>query len=277
MHKKLEVEISVIISTYNSPEWLKKVIISYFCQTFKNFELIIADYGSTSETKELITDFCRSSPFPIIHVWQPDKGFNKCEILNKAILKASSNYIIMSDGDCIARNDFVETHLNKRRKGYFLSGGYFKLPMNISKCIGEKDIISQNCFDVNWLLSKGIDNTFKLNKLNSRGLKEKILNNLTTTKATWNGHNSSGWKQDMIKINGFNESMKYGGEDREFGERLFNNGIKSLQIRYSAICLHLDHTRDYVNSKEIGKNKLIRENTRKMKIIITQLGINKIN
>ena len=35
--------------------------------------------------------------------------------------------------------------------------------------------------------------------------------------------------------------MHYGGQDREFGERMFNLGIKSKQIRYSAIVLHLDH------------------------------------
>lgn len=64
-----------------------------------------------------------------------------------------------------------------------------------------------------------------------------ILNAVTTTKPTWNGHNASGWMEDVMRVNGYDERMEYGGQDREFGERLVNCGITGLQIRYSAICL----------------------------------------
>ena len=68
--------------------------------------------------------------------------------------------------------------------------------------------------------------------------------------------------------------MQYGGQDRELGERLFNNGVKSKQIRYSAICVHLDHPRGYVNQATWDKNYAIRENTRKNKKKWTEMGIN---
>jgi len=74
---------------------------------------------------------------------------------------------------------------------------------------------------------------------------KNFLNTLTTTNPTWNGHNVSGWKDDVIAVNGYNEDMQYGGLDRELGERLINYGIKGKQIRYSAICVHLDHPRPY--------------------------------
>jgi hypothetical protein len=63
------------------------------------------------------------------------------------------------------------------------------------------------------------------------------MNWVTPTKKTWNGHNSSGFKSDIVDINGFNNDMQYGGEDRELGERLFNKQIFSKQIRYAAICI----------------------------------------
>lgn len=45
-------------------------------------------------------------------------------------------------------------------------------------------------------------------------------------------------------------------EDKiEFGERLVNCGITGLQIRYSAICLHLDHARGYINQKAWDRNR----------------------
>ena len=77
----------------------------------------------------------------------------------------------------------------------------------------------------------------------------------------------------MLTINGFNEEMQYGGQDREFGERFINLGLKSKQIRYSAILLHLDHSRPYKTPESIAKNVAIRKNTRRTGIIETPLGI----
>lgn len=270
---KNKIKVSVIISTYNSEEWLEKVLWGYEMQTEKSFEMIVADDGSKQSTFDLIDSMRKEVSFPIIHVWQEDDGFQKSKILNKAILKANAEYLLMSDGDCIPRKDFVETHLKHRKKGFFLSGGYFMLPMNISKSITKEDILSQQCFDLNWLKNKGLKTSFKNKKLTSKGVLQALLNNITPTNSSWNGHNASGWKEDVIKVNGFDERMQYGGQDRELGERLINAGIKSKQIRYSAICIHLDHPRGYKNEDSIVKNRMIREITKKNKKDWTDFGI----
>jgi glycosyltransferase involved in cell wall biosynthesis len=265
---------TVIFSTYNSEEWLEKVIIGFSVQTEQDFEIVIADDGSTDKTKELIDRLCKEIAIPIKHVWQEDHGFQKTKILNKAILAAASDYLIFTDGDCIPRNDFVAVHLNHRESGYFLSGGYFKLPMNVSKLITKEDIINQRCFQLKWLKLHGLAKSIKNSKLIAQGFWTKVLNKATPTNPSWNGHNASGWKKDLLEINGFNQEMQYGGEDRELGERLFNLGIKSKQIRYSAICVHLDHARGYVNQEAIDKNRAIRDYTLKNKVIKTPNGIN---
>lgn len=270
-----DLEISVIISTYNSKKWLKHVLTGYNCQTLYNFEIVIADDGSKDDTKEMIEAFKLEAHFPITHVWHEDDGFQKSKILNKAILACKTNYIIMSDGDCIPRKDFIDTHYKHREPGYFLSGGYYKLTMPISNKINKEIINNQTCFNLKWLLQNGLKRSFKNNKLNSFGNKEKFLNWITPTKATWNGHNASGWKEDIIKVNGFDERMQYGGQDRELGERLVNLGIQSKQIRYSAIVIHLDHPRGYMNKKSWTINNNIRKNTRKNKVQFTPFGIKK--
>lgn len=267
---------SVIISTYNQPVWLEKVLWSYEVQTVKDFEIIIADDGSTSETKALIDVFIKHSLLKITHVWQEDKGFRKTKILNKGIVKSRSDYLIFTDGDCIARKDFVETHLKLKRDNWFLSGGYFKLPKAVSYVISKEDIKTQQCFDIHWLLLQGVPNSFKINKLNSKGFKELLLNTFTTTKATFDGMNISGYKTHILKVNGFDERMEYGGEDRELGERLINNGIKFKQIRYSAICIHLFHQHDYVDEAMIKRNNHIRKATKLQKLTYTNFGINKV-
>ncbi len=265
--------VSVIISTFNQPAWLEKVIIGFENQTEKKFNIVIADDGSSEETANLIQKYKKRNKIEIIHIWHKDNGFQKTKILNKSILATQAEYLIFIDGDCIPRKDFVDVHIKNREKGYFLSGGYFKLPMHISKIIAEEDICNEKCFDLKWLKSNGLKTSFKNNKLSKIKLKTAILNCITTTEATWNGHNASGWKQDILKVNGFDERMQYGGEDRELGERLFNLGIKAKQLRYSAICVHLDHERGYVKPEMIEKNLKIRKQTKKTKSVWTDFGI----
>ena len=264
---------SIIISTYNSTKWLEKVLHGYNNQTYRLFEIVIADDGSNQETSDLIKQLQKKVFYPIVHVWHEDNGFQKSQILNKAIKHCSTPYIIMSDGDCIPRTDFVEIHVKHRKFGWFLSGGYLMLPMNISNLITIEDIYKGLCFNLKWLKSNGLKSSFKNNKLTAKGFKSWFLNRITPTNASWNGHNVSGWKKDIIAVNGFDERMQYGGQDRELGERLFNHGLKSQQIRYSSICVHLDHPRGYKTKKSIDKNLEIRRIVKSEKRAWTDFGI----
>ena len=268
-------KISIIVSTYNSEAWLEKVLWGFHFQTYQSFQVVIADDGSGPKTKELIEKMSKELMYPIKHVWQEDDGFQKSRILNKAVSACDAEYIIMTDGDCIPREDFVQVHYINKKQGYFISGGYYMLPMNISKAITYADIESQNCFNIHWLKEMGIPQTFKNNKLTSKGFLSKLFNTITPTNASWNGHNSSGWKKDILNVNGFDERMQYGGQDRELGERLFNFGIKPKQLRYSAVCVHLDHKRGYKTPESIAKNVAIRKKTKKEKLVWTDYGISK--
>ena len=268
-------QISIILSTYNQPSWLEKALQGYEFQTFKDFEILIADDGSKDETRLLIENYKKKSKLKIKHIWHEDNGFQKTIILNKSIISSKSDYLLFSDGDCIPRSDFVEKHISQKEEKYFLSGGYFKLPLNISEIISLDDIKNQNCFDINWLKKNGLNSSIKNYKLYARGCAEKLLNRLTPTKATWNGHNSSAWKKDILNVNGFDERMQYGGEDRELGERMLNLGIRSKQLRYSAVCVHLDHARGYVKQEMIEKNNIIRKKVKRTKSVYTLHGIKK--
>jgi glycosyltransferase involved in cell wall biosynthesis len=271
--KKANPSVGIVISTYNYPQWLEKTLWGYLNQTYRDFELIIADDGSGIETKKLIESY-RQSFFPSLkHIWHEDCGFRKTRILNRAVLSAASEYLIFTDQDCIPREDFIETHLRYAEKGYLLSGGYFKLPGPISLGLQREDIDSRRIFRLEELKKRGLKSSWKNTKLYASPLFASFMNRITPAKATWNGCNSSAWREDIIAVNGFNEAMHYGGEDREFGERLFNMGIKSKQIRYSAICLHLDHARPYRRPELIEQNRQIRREVRKNKIIRTPCGI----
>ncbi|MBP3536466.1 MAG: glycosyltransferase family 2 protein [Muribaculaceae bacterium] len=263
----------IIISTYNNPRWLEKTLWGYMSQTVSADEIIIADDGSDDSTRSLIEKY--ASVLPIRHVWHEDLGFRKTKILNEAIKTSTADYLIFTDQDCVPRHDFVETHLRFARRGHFLSGGYFKLPMDISECLTQDDIASGAAFTLSFLLDKGLKKSFKITKLFGNSIFASVMNAVTPARASWNGMNSSGWRDDIARANGFDERMQYGGEDRELGERLVNAGIKPVQIRYSAITLHLDHKRPYVNDEAWARNDAIRRETRRRRLTRTAYGITK--
>src|SRR5690606_38407098 len=112
----------LLISTYNWPEALELVLMSANNQTQPPDEILIADDGSSEETKDLIENFQKKLVVPIRHFWHEDKGFRKAIILNKAIAAATGDYIIQVDGDCIMHKDFVRDHKALAQLNVYLFG-----------------------------------------------------------------------------------------------------------------------------------------------------------
>jgi glycosyltransferase involved in cell wall biosynthesis len=264
---------TVILSTYNQPRWLQLSLEGYARQTRTDIELIVADDGSDEATRAVVDAMRKAMPFPLLHTWQADEGFRKCRILNRAIELARAPYLIFSDGDCIPRQDFVEAHLQARKPGYFLSGGCFRLDRATSAAICPDDVRAGRFADHNWLTARAGLGKRSL-KLGAKPAWARWLNRLTPVAATWNGHNASGWREDLLLANGFDERMGYGGEDRELGERLTNAGIRGRHVRYSAVAIHLDHDRSYVRMEMLVRNQAIREETRRRGSVRTCHGIN---
>lgn len=265
---------SVIISTYNSPQWLEKVLWGYQCQVDGGFEVVIADDGSSEETRQLIAAFKSASGFPIRHVWHEDDGFRKWQIVNRAIETAEGEYLIFTDGDCIPHPGLVRTHREFARPSRFLSGGYCKLPMETSKAIGRDDIVSGRAFSLGWLKRHGYSFTPKWLKIAApQSGFSGLLNRLTPAARTFNGNNASCFKSDALRVRGFDERIRYGGGDREFGYRLQHAGVSPYVIRYSTVCLHLDHPRSYKSAEVRRENMAMIEETLRTRRTETAFGI----
>ena len=265
--------VSIILSTYNQPDWLEKVLWGYTVQTHRDFEIVIADDGSRDDTRNRIDRLRVATGLELRHVWHEDRGFRKCTILNRAIEAARENYLIFSDGDCIPRWDFVETHVNNARPGRFLSGGTFRLPFRLSYKIFAEENASRKFFQSRWLFANGLGWNKKLLMILGSPQWRAIVDRLTTTRATFNGCNTSAWRDDVVRVNGFDERMEYGGEDRELGERLENLGVHGLQIRHRAVLLHLEHGRGYIREEALARNLQIRRETLRDKRTWTEFGI----
>lgn len=265
---------SIIISTYNSPAWLEKVLLGYENQTRKDFQIVIADDGSSRETTDLVNDFRKQNGMDIEHLWHADNGCQKSVMLNKAVIHAKGDYLIFANGNCVPRKDFVSVHIRQARPNYYLSGGHTNLPMCCSLRVDDESIQSGELFNIVWLQQNGYPDTAKKLRL---VLKRPFstLFNLIPTKNKWNGNNASGWKKDIIGVNGFDERMKYGGEDRELGDRLKHAGVKVRRVRYTAVSVHLASEMGYVSGAYSPENVAINDETLRTKSRFTLFGINK--
>src|SRR5689334_759596 len=93
--------VSLIITTYNRPEALAAVLRALDLQIERDFEVLIADDGSTDETRILLEGLRERVHFPLRHVWQEDRGFRAARARNLAVAASGGEYLVFLDGDCI--------------------------------------------------------------------------------------------------------------------------------------------------------------------------------
>ena len=265
----------LIVTTYNAPHTLNLVLMALLSQSLRPDSVAIADDGSGPETRELLESF--KDMLPLRHVWHPDNGFGKNEILNKAIASSDAELLIFLDGDCLASPRFIERHVALAHPDRFSTGSVVRLSEKTTNLISEKDIQTARVFDTNWLSAQG--------ELNSPSKKLKagkaafpiaaFLDRISPVKITWSGGNASTSRAQLIKVNGFDETMRYGGEDKELGSRLLNAGVKGQFLRYSAPLLHMHHARGYVDPEIVKQNRAKIEETRRISRVWADNGLDK--
>ena len=244
--------ISILLATYNWPQALKLCLESLATQTDTDFEIIIADDGSTQETKNLIERIKQTHPISIQHLWQEDQGFRKTAILNQAINAAHGDYLVFLDGDCIVQPDFVARHRALSQKGYLVTGSRVLLNESLTAQLLTWPSWNFKSFTeklLSYRLSGGINKYWPLKiKLGNGSWRDY-------QKFVWRrikGCNMACWKADAEAINGFDESMTgWGHEDADFVFRLQRHHIKRKSGSWSTEVLHLFHKiHDQTNAAE---------------------------
>lgn len=265
--------IGVVVTTYRRPDALELVLEGYARQQRRPDEVLVADDGSDEATARAVAGVAASTGLPLVHVWHSDRGFQKTEILNRAIRASESDYLIFTDGDCVPRSDFVSTHERLARPGRFLSGGYVRLEDEATRALTREDVRTGRAFEPRWITGRGTTlGRHRLRLLRGRTA-PRILDAVTTTLPTWNGMNSSTWREDLERVNGFDLDFVYGGLDRELGGRLENAGMKGVQVRHRAVVLHLHHERPYKDPEVIRRQRAHREAARESGIVRAPRGI----
>ena len=208
--------LAVIITTYNRPDALLAVLTGYLAQKDRNFEMIVADDGSTSETVQIIADIQENANFKITHVWQEDQGFRAAAIRNRALASTSADYIIFSDGDCIPLPHFVAQHRRLAEAGWFLAGNRILMSEALTQSVLANRVPISTWTALRWLsaaMTKQVNRFVPLVPLPVASSLRKI------PAKRWEGVmtcNLSAWRSDLMKINGFDETYSgWGLEDSD--------------------------------------------------------------
>ena len=254
--------ISVIVTTYNRPDALLAVLRGLQAQTDCAFEVLVADDGSTDETKEAIASILSASPVPIRHLWQSDNGFRAAAARNNGILAAEGNYLIFLDGDCIPQRDFIARHRQLAEPGRTVTGSRILFSEIFTNQVLEKQLNICKLTAREWLghWKKGHVNKLLpfLAKLPDGRWRHR-------QKFAWRrikSCNLATWKADAFAINGFDETFSgWGHEDADFVLRLMNRGIRRKDGVLATEVFHLWH-REAARQQES-------ENRRRVEIRLT--------
>lgn len=265
MQKKYTV--GLLISTYNWPQALQLTLESLLRQTVMPDEVIIADDGSTKETKNLIETYTAHIAVPVKHIWHEDNGFQLSQIRNKAIAAANSDYIIQIDGDVVMQKNFIKDHLKARRNGYFVMGSRANLPQLFSKKILQQTVLPSN-------FKMQLHTSDFLNAQRIPLLSPLFTNYKTKGKNLYyaKGCNMAFWKEDIICVNGYNENFTgWGAEDKELVVRLIKYGVKKKFLKFGGVVYHLWHS---FNSRDsLLQNNLKFEEAVKSNSFLASKGI----
>ena len=266
---------SLIISFYKKLDYLKLVLAGFERQTFRDFEIIIADDGSDETIVDEIEKYSKQVSFKLKHTWHEDKGFRKNKILNRAITSSESDYIIFIDGDCIPHSEFIKEHIQNGNKDLCLTGRRVNLSQKITTKLTAANVKDGFLEKNNLLLIE--DGLFGESFYVERGfyLKNKTLRDFFNKKKRGLlGCNFSLHKENMSKINGFDERYEAPsiGEDSDVQFRLELAGIKIKSINNIAVQYHLYHKLQ----ERPQKNLDLFEEVKRENKFFTKYGIKKI-
>ena len=234
------VDISVIVTTYERPEHLHRSLLSLSLQRGMRYpmELVVADDGSTDRTAEVADRFARSAPFPVKFVTQEHDGFRAARVRNNGVRAAAGRYLVFVDGDCVVPPDYLKQHLRARRPGWAWSGDSYRLDEATSHRVDDEAIMSGSFVR---LVPRD-----QRRRLWRRWLKDRFyvaIRHPLTPRLI--GCNVGLWRDDLDRVNGFDEAyVGWGCEDDDLGQRLRRAGVRIGSILGYTTSCHLWHPID---------------------------------
>jgi GT2 family glycosyltransferase len=242
---------TLIISVYKNVAFLKVILDALGYQTHLPDEILVSEDGESAEMTQFLGQY--KSLVPIYHLTQRDEGWQKNKALNRAIQRATYDYLLFIDGDCVLHPKFIENHLRLSGKNHILAGKRVKLGPKYSNLLKSSPLPT--------FTSRIWKEAFKIKKDGAAFFEEGLyipLHGVTRwiiQKAgisSIKGCNFSCYKTALLAINGFDEDYIRPaiGEDIDLVWRFKGLGFRIISIKHFAVQYHLDHPESWVSQEE---------------------------
>lgn len=225
----------LVVTTYERPDALARVIATVAAQTRPPDELIVADDGSGPTTAQLVAGHAAVAGYPVRHVWQPHDGFRAGRIRNAAVARTHCEYVVLIDGDMVVHPEFIADHLRLARRGRYSQG----VRILLDEAATRRVLDPGGALPGPWSPGLGLRRRgYALRIPTLTRATRRMANAVVAVKAC----NQGIWRDDLIAVNGFDEAMTgWGSEDKELGARLENAGIRRQTLLFAALAWHLQH------------------------------------
>jgi glycosyltransferase involved in cell wall biosynthesis len=242
--------ISVIISSYNRADLLRKSLLSLSRQSILPYEVIITDDGSSINIPDHLQDILDKLDFKLKYIWQPDNGFRLSKARNNAIREVQGDYVVFMDQDIIHTRGYIAAYAENMKMGEFLTAYILYLSQTQSEKISEENILNGQFLDI--ISASQIK---KMRNLYYKDVfyyyqRKLVLRNDHRPKVR-GGYFGVALKH-ILEINGFDENyVGWGWEDDDFGRRLYKHGVCGRTVFKNDFPIHLYHP---VNHDGSGKS-----------------------
>ena len=106
---------SILISNFNKSQFIERCLNSLINQSYKNFEIIFSDNGSTDNSLEIVSKF---NGIKVIKTprFTNSPALNQIDVLNNAFLISKGEYIFLLDSDDFYETNKIEKIINHQKK-----------------------------------------------------------------------------------------------------------------------------------------------------------------
>lgn len=239
--------VSILVAIYKDIEALSLIVDALKEQTYKNFELIVAEDNDSDEVKKYLASV--DAFFPIKHYFHADIGLRKAIARNASVRMSEGEYLIFIDGDTIPYTTFIESHVALAEPKKVLCGRRVNLEKRMSDALRHHEIRSTDLERVWRFLPQLLqDKTRHIEqglRFKPNGIIQQYLaghdQNIHMV-----GSNFSCFKADIVYINGCDESMQDGPgvDDTDLEWRFIASGVTMKSCKCCANLFHLDHSRN---------------------------------
>lgn len=223
---------AVIVAAYEQSGPLRLVLAALAAAPRTDFEVHIADDGSTPPMAEALADLAAGLPFPVTFQHQPDGGFRKAEIVNRATLATDAELLVFLDGDCVPHRDLIEVYRAAYRPRDFFVGSVGFIDADSSRALTPESVAEGAHED---LLDRD-----QWRKIRITHWKNVVYRGLKQVRPRIRGGNFAVAAELFRAVDGYDEV--YGGhgkEDSDLRNRMRRAGARGVSLWTTARAVHL--------------------------------------